>query len=33
MSMYKLNVKGQEFDIREDYTIEELFILQRWYAS
>lgn len=30
MSMYKLNVKGQQFDIREDYTIEEWMNLQRW---
>lgn len=28
--MYKLNVKGQQFDIREDYTIEEWMNLQRW---
>lgn len=30
MSMYKLNVKGQQFDIREDYTVEEWMNLQRW---
>jgi len=33
MSMYRLNVKGQEFDIREDYTIDEWMELQRWDAS
>ena len=31
--MYKLNVKGQEFDIREDYTIEQWLRLQRWDSS
>ena len=30
MSMYKLNLKGREFDIREDYTLEEWMNLQRW---
>lgn len=30
MSNYKLNIKGQEFDIREDYTIEEWINLQKW---
>ena len=33
MSMYKLNVKGQEFDIREDYTLREWVDLQKWDAS
>lgn len=30
MSTYRLNVKGQQFDIREDYTIQEWMNLQRW---
>ena len=30
MSTYKLNIKGQEFNIREDWTIEEWLALQRW---
>ena len=33
MSMYKLNLKGREFDIREDYTIEEWMDLQKWDAN
>ena len=33
MSNYKLNIKGQEFDIREDYTIEEWINLQKWDPS
>ena len=33
MSMYKLNLKGREFEIRENYTIEEWINLQKWDAS
>ena len=33
MSNYKLNIKGEQFDIREDYTIEEWMQLQKWDPS
>ena len=33
MSSYKLNIRGAEFELREDYTLQEWVDLQKWDAS